>query len=115
MLLTNNGGILIDTPGMRELQLWESQEGIAQVFTDIEALAEDCHFSDCSHTSEIKCAVLAAVENGDLSEERYQSYLKLQKEADYLESHADFLREKNARMKGIQKAYRQFKKNNQKH
>lgn len=114
MLLTNNGGILIDTPGMRELQLWESQEGITQVFTDIETLSEDCHFSDCSHTSEIRCAVLAAVENGDLSEERYQSYLKLQKEANYLESHADFLREKNARMKGIQKAYRQFKKNNQK-
>lgn len=114
MLITQNGSILIDTPGMRELQLWESQKGITQVFDDIETLAEACHFKDCSHTSEIKCAVLAALTNGDLSEERYQSYLKLQKEADYLEANADFLREKNARMKSIQKAYRQFKKNNQK-
>nr|WP_299453856.1 ribosome small subunit-dependent GTPase A [uncultured Microscilla sp.] len=114
MFITQNGSILIDTPGMRELQLWESKQGIGQVFTDIEALAQDCHFGDCSHTNEIKCAVLAALDSGELSEERYQSYLKLQKEADYLESSADFLRKKDARMKMIQKAYRQHKKNNPK-
>lgn len=114
MFITQNGGVLIDTPGMRELQLWESSSGLEQTFADIEALAEGCHFSDCSHSSEIKCAVLEALENETLSEERYRSYLKLQKEAQYLESTADFLREKDARFKVIQKAYRQKMKHHKK-
>ena len=114
MFVTQNGGILIDTPGMKELQLWESADGLEQAFADIEGLAQDCHFSDCSHSSEIKCAVLEALEDGTLPEERYQSYLKLQKEAQYLESTADFLREKDARMKVMQKAYRQKMKHHKK-
>ncbi|MFQ5605040.1 MAG: ribosome small subunit-dependent GTPase A [bacterium] len=80
------GGCVIDTPGMRELQLWHSEDGVEQVFSEIEQLASQCHFSDCSHTSEIKCAVLQAVANGEIESSRYLSYVKLQKELAYLES-----------------------------
>ena len=110
MYITSQGNILIDTPGMRELQLWENQEGLSQTFADIEALAEQCHFKDCKHIAEVKCAVLQAIEEGTLSEARYQSYLKLQRETAYLEASTDFIREKNERFKRIQKAYRQHMK-----
>lgn len=107
MHLTPQGSILIDTPGMRELQLWENQDGLQHTFSDIEELASQCHFKDCSHTSESKCAVLKAIDEGELTETRYQSYLKLQRETAYLNANADFLREKNARFKQIQKDYKQ--------
>lgn len=78
------GGLLIDTPGMRELQLWSSEEGMVDVYADFNELAEECHFSDCTHTSEIGCAITAAVEDGRIDESRYKSYLKLRKELNYL-------------------------------
>ncbi|OJJ18624.1 ribosome small subunit-dependent GTPase A [marine bacterium AO1-C] len=114
MHITSTGNILIDTPGMRELQLWENQDGLSQTFADIEALAEQCHFKDCKHITEIKCAVLKAIEEGTLTEARYQSYLKLQRETAYLEASTDFIREKNERFKRIQKAYRQQMKHHKK-
>lgn len=86
LVLVPGGGCLIDTPGMRELQLWHADEGLTETFTDIEELATHCHFSDCTHTKAVKCAVLAAVENGDLARERYDSYMKLQQELKFLES-----------------------------
>jgi ribosome biogenesis GTPase len=73
-------GILIDTPGMRELQLWETGEAAASTFGDIAALAENCRFRDCAHESEPGCAVLMAVQNGDLTAERLESFLKLRRE-----------------------------------
>ncbi|WP_077621864.1 ribosome small subunit-dependent GTPase A [Sediminibacillus massiliensis] len=89
MVLLPGGGILIDTPGMRELQLWDSNEGIVAGFDDIEAISEECRFRDCSHGSEPGCAVLAAIENGSLSPERLSNYKKLQKEQAYFERKAD--------------------------
>ena len=74
------GGILIDTPGMRELQLWETGEAVAGAFADVEALAEGCRFRDCRHRSEPDCAVLAAVAAGMLPEARLESFRKLQDE-----------------------------------
>lgn len=74
------GGLLIDTPGMRELQLWESGEALAGTFTDVDALAEQCRFRDCRHGAEPGCAVLAAVVEGTLSQVRLDSYRKLQGE-----------------------------------
>ncbi|MGH2820575.1 MAG: ribosome small subunit-dependent GTPase A [Actinomycetota bacterium] len=74
------GGALIDTPGMRELQLWDADEGIEASFADIMALAEDCRFSDCSHTHEPGCAVKDALEEGSLDEGRWRSYRKQQAE-----------------------------------
>jgi ribosome biogenesis GTPase len=84
------GGLLIDTPGLRELQLGEDEErGIASAFADIDALAEQCRFKDCSHESEPGCAVAAALRDGGLSPERLENYRKLGREARYLESRHD--------------------------
>ncbi|UKS30343.1 ribosome small subunit-dependent GTPase A [Paenibacillus sp. HWE-109] len=78
------GGILIDTPGMRELQLWDASEGLSTSFQDVEDIAETCFFQDCKHANEPKCAVKNALDEGTLGLERFQSYLKLQKELAYL-------------------------------
>lgn len=80
LVLRHRGGVIIDTPGMRELQLWDSEQGIAETFPDIEALAADCRFRDCRHDREPGCAVKAAVESGQLDRGRYESFLKLQAE-----------------------------------
>jgi ribosome biogenesis GTPase len=74
------GGLLIDTPGLREIQLWEGDQGIESAFPEIEALAESCRFGDCGHHGEPGCAVEAAVESGELPAERLESYRKLQRE-----------------------------------
>ncbi len=74
------GGLVIDTPGLRELQLWDAGEGIHAAFEDVEALALECRFSDCAHTREPGCAVLAAVDKGTLELDRLRSWRKLQKE-----------------------------------
>ncbi|MFQ5651640.1 MAG: ribosome small subunit-dependent GTPase A [bacterium] len=86
LILVPGGGCVIDTPGMRELQLWHADEGLTGTFADIEELVAQCYFSDCSHTKEIRCAVLAAVEQGTLERQRYESYMKMQKELSFLES-----------------------------
>jgi ribosome biogenesis GTPase len=76
-------GVLIDTPGMRELQLWDTGESMAGTFADIEELAADCRFRDCQHRTEPGCAVRAAVEGGDLAAERLGSFHKLAAEQAY--------------------------------
>lgn len=78
------GGLLIDTPGMRELQLWGTEDGLTDAFDDIAVLAEGCRFADCTHTSEPGCQVTAALEDGALSQARYNSFVKLQRELAYL-------------------------------
>jgi ribosome biogenesis GTPase / thiamine phosphate phosphatase len=83
------GGLLLDTPGMRELGLWDADEGIDQAFADVAALAADCRFSDCAHEGEPGCAVLAAVEGGRLPTERLESYRKLLRELQHLEVKGD--------------------------
>jgi len=80
LFLLPGGGLLIDTPGMRELQLLQTPEGLEEAFEDIEALAPACRFKDCNHRREPGCAVKTALAEGSLREDRYQSYLKLQKE-----------------------------------
>lgn len=84
-----NGGFLIDTPGMRELQLWDVNEAVRETFDDIEALASGCRFTDCRHRDEPRCAVKAAVEEGKLPGARLESYLKLQDELGYLARQQD--------------------------
>jgi ribosome biogenesis GTPase len=79
------GGALIDTPGLRELRLWDADTGIDDAFSDIARLAEGCRFSDCTHEHEPKCAVLAALEDGTLEEERLAGYRKLKREVESLE------------------------------
>jgi len=74
------GGVLIDTPGMREIEIWGEQDGLSKAFDDIEELATRCRFNDCGHGSEPGCAVKEALDSGELDSARYQNYLKLQKE-----------------------------------
>jgi len=75
-----SGGLILDTPGMRELQLWDDNGGMSQTFDDVDFLAGRCRFRDCRHESEPGCAVLAAIEDGSLPEERLESFKKLQRE-----------------------------------
>jgi len=83
------GGVLIDTPGMRSVGLWESEEALEQAFADIHALAATCRFSDCTHQHEPGCAVIAAVEGGTLEAERLESYDRLQRELRHQELKTD--------------------------
>jgi ribosome biogenesis GTPase len=89
LVLLPGGGILIDTPGMRELQLWDTTEPAAAAFTDIAALAEQCRFRDCRHRGEPGCAVAAAADGGTLSPARLESYRKLQDEQAFLATQQD--------------------------
>lgn len=75
-----SGGLLIDTPGMRSIGLWESDDGLETTFADIDALAQSCRFSDCTHRAEPGCAVIAAIEAGELDAERLSSQRKLERE-----------------------------------
>ena len=75
------GGHIIDMPGVRGLGLWDAEEGIGAAFSDVEELAQDCRFRDCSHANEPGCAVRAAVEEGSLSPARLESYLRLRDES----------------------------------
>ncbi|MGM0838893.1 MAG: ribosome small subunit-dependent GTPase A [Bacillota bacterium] len=86
LYLLPTGGLVLDTPGMRELQLWEADGAtVGQSFQDVEELAEQCYFRDCKHENEPSCAVREAIREGILKEARYQSYVKLQRELAYLE------------------------------
>jgi ribosome biogenesis GTPase len=102
------GGVLIDTPGMRELQLWDAEAGLEHAFADIQVLAADCRFRDCSHDVEPGCAVTAAVERGDLPADRLDSYRRLQREDRFLRSrHDESARsEQTRKAKQIEKAVR---------
>jgi ribosome biogenesis GTPase len=106
LVLLPGGGLLLDTPGLREIQLWASEEGLATAFEDIEALAPGCRFRDCEHGSEPGCAVRAAVESGELAEDRLASYHKLRAELRSLEIREDpeLRRAERARWRSIMKS-----------
>ena len=89
LVLLPGGGLVLDTPGLRELQLWESSDGLAETFGDVEELATQCRFSDCAHRTEPGCAVQAALEDGTLPFGRWDSYKKLQRELAHLERRLD--------------------------
>ncbi len=86
LFLLPEGGCLIDTPGVREVALWVDGQGIDDVFAEVTALAAECKFNDCAHQSEPGCAVKAALDKGTLTPERYQNYLKLKREMEFIES-----------------------------
>ena len=99
LLVLPGGGLVIDTPGLRELQLWgASADALDKTFADVEGLAADCRFGDCTHTHEPECAVLAAVESGALPSERLHSWRKLQRELHAIAMRHDIrLRKEEAR------------------
>jgi ribosome biogenesis GTPase len=77
LLVAPNGVIVIDTPGMREMQPWDASASIDEAFADVAALTRQCRFGDCSHTVEPGCAILAALAGGTLESARWESYLRL--------------------------------------
>ncbi|MEW6126541.1 MAG: ribosome small subunit-dependent GTPase A [Acidobacteriota bacterium] len=89
LIVLPEGGLLIDTPGMRELQLWDASEGLTDNFSDIEAIAEGCQFNDCKHEREPNCAVKEALSDGTLDAARFENYKKMQKELAYLATQTD--------------------------
>jgi ribosome biogenesis GTPase len=103
LVLLPDGGLVLDTPGMRELQLWDADEGIAAAFDDVEALAAQCRFNDCSHGDEPGCAIREAIKEGTLDKERYESWEKLQRELEHLVTKQDGRAQSEAR-----KARRRF-------
>ncbi len=109
LLLLPEGGVIIDTPGLREIQLWAGEEVLADVFDDIEELGLRCQFSDCVHGVEPGCAVAAALADRTLDAERFKSYRKLRRELRAIEARASIrLRiEERRKWKGIHKAARQ--------
>jgi len=113
LLVLPGGGAMIDTPGMRELQLWDSADGLEHAFADIEALALQCHFSDCRHETEPRCAVQEAIAEGKLDPKRLESQRKLDREQRFLERKRDpaAQAEERKRWKQIHKALRQHYKN----
>lgn len=89
LLALPGGGVLIDTPGLRGVGLWDAGTGVGQVFAEIEELAEGCRFHDCAHESEPGCAVLEAIETGELPQRRLDSYRKLLRENQYIVAKTD--------------------------
>ena len=99
LIMLPNGAMIIDTPGMRELGMWDAQDGIDKTFTDIEEYLGKCKYRDCTHTSEPGCAILEAIDNGELSIERYNSYIKLKNEDRYNSDSESYLKEKREKFK----------------
>jgi ribosome biogenesis GTPase / thiamine phosphate phosphatase len=97
LILLPGGGLVVDTPGLRELQLWAADDGLDEVFEDVTALFAGCRFSDCAHDAEPDCAVRAALDDGTLPAERWESYLKLQAELAHLERRLDKRAQSEAR------------------
>ena len=100
LIRLQSGVLIIDTPGMRELGMWDVAEGLTDAFADVEQYLGKCRFSDCSHEREPGCAIRAAIEAGQLDAARWESYQKLSEEA---VDKAEMLRRKNEWHKGLAK------------
>ncbi|CAM5533743.1 Small ribosomal subunit biogenesis GTPase RsgA [Mycolicibacterium aubagnense] len=112
LVLLPGGGLVLDTPGMRELGLWDTGAGLSATFADIEELASRCRFRDCSHGGEPGCAIEAALQDGSLAEDRWLGYGKLQRELAYLDRRDDPVAQGEERRKWVRlnKDYRSRKR-----
>lgn len=108
LIILDNGAILIDNPGMREVGIADSSGGLERTFELIEALSEDCKFSDCTHTQEMGCAVLEVLESGELDEHSYKNYMRMLREKEHFESTKA---EKRKKGKEFSKMVKQVMKN----
>ena len=111
LIVLKTGGLLIDTPGMRELQMWDASGSLDLAFSDVQSIAAACYFSDCSHQNEPGCAVREALEDGSLDRGRYESFTKMEKEMEYLDSRMDtrLNLKRKSREKKIHRAFRTIK------
>jgi ribosome biogenesis GTPase len=114
IVLLPSGGILIDTPGMREIGLWNANAGLSQTFSEFSEFAEKCKYADCTHVHEAGCAILQALSKGEISKQRYENYTKLLKEIKYLESKQNIFAqiEERRKWKIIHKELKNFNKKN---
>ena len=103
LFLLPSGGMVIDTPGMREFGMWDNDTGIEKTFADIETLASLCKFRNCTHTGEPGCAIQKALETGELEADRWQAYQKLKAENDYIEDKESYMAAKGKQEKEISK------------
>lgn len=108
LIVLDMGGILIDNPGMREVGITDSSSGLEKTFEPIIELSQACKFKDCTHTTEIDCAVLRAVGQGEIDPDSYENYLKMEREKEYFES---TVAEKRKKDKDFGKLIKRFKKN----
>lgn len=110
--MLENGTMIIDTPGMRELGLWDVGEGLNTAFKDIEEIASRCKFRDCSHNSEPNCAVRESLENGVISNERWNNYIKLKKETRFAErkENINIMLKEKLKQKNLNKFQKALKK-----
>jgi ribosome biogenesis GTPase len=113
LVLLPNGGMVVDTPGMRELQVWGQEDGLKQVFDDIEGLSLQCRFRDCGHELEPGCAVQAAIQDGSLDPSRFRNYQKLKREFAYVEARKTMKASavEKSRWKKISQKVKDIKKN----
>lgn len=109
LIMLNSGAMIIDTPGMRELGMWDVTSGLGETFSDVEQYFEECRFSDCKHQAEPGCAIRTAIESGALPQARWESYLRLRREARFTGDKMGALQDKWRRNKEIAKASRQRK------
>jgi ribosome biogenesis GTPase len=110
LIRLENGVMIIDTPGMRELGMWDVENGLGETFSDIEELIARCRFSDCSHGKEPGCAVREALEKGSLPKNRWKNYLQMKREAKFTEDKAAYFRSEREFMKQIGRQAHQRKK-----
>lgn len=111
LIYLDNGSMIIDTPGLRELGMTNSNKGIEETFADIEDLISKCKFRNCTHSNEPGCSVYSAIREGELSNKRWLSYLKLKKENEYFLGREDYIMKKEIRFKEISKDQKALKKN----
>jgi ribosome biogenesis GTPase len=106
LIILENGGILIDNPGMREVGITDIYDGLEQTFETIIENSKRCKFKNCTHTVEIGCAVIRAIETGEIDESSYKNYLKMEKEKEHFEAS---ISEKRKKGKDLGKMIKQFK------
>ena len=111
LLVLENGAILIDNPGMREVGIADSKDGLEITFRAIIELSQVCKYNDCTHTTEIGCAVIKAIESGELDNSSYENYLKMEREKEHFES---TIAEKRKKDKDFGKMIKNYKKSNYK-
>lgn len=112
LIILENGGILIDNPGMREVGIADSKKGLEITFNEIIELSKDCKFKDCTHTTEIGCAVLKAVENDTIDKLSYENFLKMEREKEHFESTVAQKRKKEKDFGKMVKQFKDLKKSN---
>ncbi len=110
LIMLRSGVMIIDTPGMRELGMWDVTEGLSGAFSDVEKYIGTCRFRDCGHTSEPGCAIRAAIESGELSEERWKSYCALRTEAKYSDDSDSYAKHKQQWSKDVSRNKKNRKK-----